>query len=332
MGLGGFIGEMKRIWNYAGSIGYIAGDDTALHGRADTWRAMADELRSARDQLDHIAATQLRGGEGGNWNDPASDAFRAAWSREAAHFGELASQYDAMAKALHDAGHEGTNFNHATKMVLLEIGAWIAVTVALAAIPGADLAEEGIAAARAAMLISRWGRLAIWIIRLWSSARKWFAINLLILYGSRFAERWIKLGDPTKGWTKNDAVQLTTSAAVASVLGGALALPGAMLRSSRLAVLAEDLAGGRLAAGTPLVKGSAAAAQVAPAGFRARVPLLLRGVPGIDGAMGVGDEGPTLRTVSDARTAGGRPGVGSLFRIEPENRLLASPKLLPALF
>ncbi len=264
------IGEVQAVLHYASNIGYLGGDCDALEGASQGWYGHQSALTALADELDRAVRSNLTGGRGGNWNDPAGDAFQKFWQQTRQDVTDLASKYGQMGKALHDVSAEVKNFNDATTSVIVELLVWVAITVGMSWIPFADVGEEAVAGVRVAWLVERfWSLLRVFILFL-NGVRKAFAMNLLIFYVSRLAERAIlnPVNDPTKGWSKYDAQQMLWGSLIASGISSAFALPGTIARVGALSRLSAGLRTGAIDEGSTVAADSATAKLLQQGGFK----------------------------------------------------------------
>src|SRR5207247_8934617 len=127
---------------------------------------------------------------------------------------------------------EVDHFNDAIVEAIVEIGVWIAFSLATSWIPGVDVATAAGAVLRGATLMERIVGLlqllrALLLSMRWSGriGRAWI-LNLTLLYGARFAVR-AHLGadhDPTKGWTAQDGGQLLVDSVIGAVTSAGVSL------------------------------------------------------------------------------------------------------------
>jgi uncharacterized protein YukE len=288
------IGEVQAVLHYASNIGYLGGDCDALEGASQGWYGHQNALTALADELDRAVRSNLTGGRGGNWNDPAGDAFQKFWQQTRQDVTDLASKYGQMGKALHDVSGEVKNFNDSTTSVIVELLVWVAITVGMSWIPFADVGEEVVAGVRAAWLVERfWSLLRVFILFL-NGVRKAFAINLVVFYVSRAVERAIlnPVNDPTKGWSKYDGQQMLWGSLIGSAIGSAFALPGTIARVGALSRLGAGLRTGAIDEGSTVAADSATAKLLQQGGFN----LSKLGVAG--GGLMVPTRGAVLKLLS----------------------------------
>ncbi|HZV53199.1 MAG TPA: LysM peptidoglycan-binding domain-containing protein [Candidatus Dormibacteraeota bacterium] len=239
-----FLNLVEGLWNCYD----IAGNASVLRRHADQWRRMEAELHALADDLQASVAARLAGGRDGNWNDQAGENFQQVWrqTRQAIH--DLAGQFGGVAKNLDQFAGEVDNFNDNFHSLLITIGVCTTVMVATSWIPGVDLVTDGggalvdagevdeawnlIDLLRATLIAVRNGLsddgwlLARGFLRnfLAKALAPQFLLNYSLPWLRRFIERGLLLGDtshgiwteiiegrfgdPTKGWSTYDNVQL----------------------------------------------------------------------------------------------------------------------------
>jgi uncharacterized protein YukE len=283
----GLVNEMQRILGWINDLAHFAGDAAALYQASQQWQSVADEIRAIESDLTRAVFRNLSSGPNGNWNDPAGQAFQQYWNGLAIDIQDLTPQFDQMAKALHDAGDEVQNFYNTLEAIAVEMGVWITVTAATALIPGADIAEGIAAAVRGSALLEEfWTAVQAFIVFL-NAMRAAFPLNLLIIYGSRLAERGLLLGDPTKGWSQFDSAQVTWQAILGSFVGGAFSLPAKLSAIQRLVGLEQDLANGLAVPGAPA--SNALQFALKAVGFSSRAAETIPTLEGLTNALGWAD-------------------------------------------
>lgn len=125
------------------------GDPGVLRAAADEWQARASALRDLSSRLDGRVSGLPRA----DWDGDARDAFDSWWAQTAGDLDQLAGGFDEMATQLRAVADGIQETNDVVHSIYIEIGATIAIGVAVSFISfGLGTAA---AAARTAQLIAR---------------------------------------------------------------------------------------------------------------------------------------------------------------------------------
>lgn len=102
-------------------------------------------MRHLDDDLDAALRRHVSLGPGGSWNDDATSRFEQFWQEYRAGLGEVAAEFDRVAASLPSTADQVDGFNRTLVATMIEIGSWIALTIATIWVPVAGEAEAAAA-------------------------------------------------------------------------------------------------------------------------------------------------------------------------------------------